>query len=95
MGRRELVRRGLCTGRVSNLSAPRIAVIADPVSASGGFRSNGSGRDFAHADIYRSLLLILTAARQRELARYVAYTKAENMILHGRLTARVIVEPAR
>ena len=40
-------------------------------------------------NIYRSLLLILTAATQKELARYVAYLKAENKILRSRLPARV------
>lgn len=44
-------------------------------------------------NIYRSLLLILTAATQKELARYVAYLKAENKILRSRLPARVMVEP--
>jgi putative transposase len=44
-------------------------------------------------NIYRSLLLILTAATQKELARYVAYLKAENKILRSRLPERVVVEP--
>lgn len=44
-------------------------------------------------NIYRSLLLTLTAATQKEPARYVAYLKAENKILRSRLPARVVVEP--
>jgi putative transposase len=44
-------------------------------------------------NIYRSLLLILATATQKELARYVAYLKAENKILRSRLPARIVVEP--
>ncbi|MDZ4781940.1 MAG: hypothetical protein SGJ19_16955 [Planctomycetia bacterium] len=44
-------------------------------------------------NIYRSLLLVLTAATQKELARYVASLKAENKFLRSRLPARVLVEP--
>jgi putative transposase len=45
-------------------------------------------------NIYRSLLLILATATQKELARYVSYLKAENNILRSRLPARIVVEPA-
>jgi putative transposase len=45
-------------------------------------------------NIYRSLLLILATATQKELARYVSYLKAENKILRSRLPERVVVEPS-
>jgi putative transposase len=45
-------------------------------------------------NIYRSLLLILTAATQRELARHVAYLKADNNILRSRLSKRITATPA-
>jgi hypothetical protein len=44
-------------------------------------------------NIYRSLLLILATATQKELARYVSYLKEENKILRRRLPERVLVEP--
>jgi putative transposase len=44
-------------------------------------------------NIYRSLLLILAGATQRELARYVRYLKTENEILRSKLPARVVVTP--
>lgn len=44
-------------------------------------------------NIYRSLLLILAGATQRELARYVRYLKTENEILRSKLPARIVVTP--
>jgi putative transposase len=44
-------------------------------------------------NIYRSLLLILAGATQRELARYVRYLKTENRILRSKLPTRVDVTP--
>jgi hypothetical protein len=42
-------------------------------------------------NIYRSLLLLLVGATQKELARHVRYLKVENQILRSKLPARVIV----
>jgi putative transposase len=44
-------------------------------------------------NIYRSLLLILAGATQRELARYVRYLKTENKILRSKLPTRVDITP--
>ncbi|HTU23752.1 MAG TPA: integrase core domain-containing protein [Pirellulales bacterium] len=40
-------------------------------------------------NIYRSLLLLLAGATQKELARHVRYLKAENEVLRGKLPKRV------
>jgi len=40
-------------------------------------------------NIYRSLLLLLVGATQKELARHVRYLKVENQILRSKLPARV------
>ncbi|MEX2188369.1 MAG: hypothetical protein WD875_16295 [Pirellulales bacterium] len=42
-------------------------------------------------NIYRSLLLIIAGATQKELARQVRYLKVENDILRSKLPARVPV----
>jgi len=44
-------------------------------------------------NIYRSLLLLIAGATQKELARQVRYLKLENEILRGKLPARVPVTP--
>lgn len=44
-------------------------------------------------NIYRSLLLIIAGATQKELARQVKYLKVENQILRSKLPARVAVTP--
>src|SRR5580704_16950747 len=42
-------------------------------------------------NIYRTLLLLIAGATQKELARYVRYLKTENQILRSKLPARVAV----
>ena len=42
-------------------------------------------------NVYRSLLLIIAGATQKELARQVRYLKVENQILRSKLPARVPV----
>ena len=44
-------------------------------------------------NVYRSLLLLLVGATQKELARYVRYLQVENRILRSKLPTRVIVTP--
>src|SRR5262245_44761644 len=43
--------------------------------------------------IYRSLLLIIAGATQKELARQVQYLKTENDILRSKLPARITILP--
>jgi putative transposase len=43
--------------------------------------------------IYRSLLLVIAGATQKELARQVRYLKAENEVLRGKLPARITITP--
>jgi putative transposase len=45
------------------------------------------------SNIYRSLLLVIAGATQKELARQVKYLKVENQILRSRLPSRVFVTP--
>lgn len=45
------------------------------------------------ANIYRSLLLVIAGATQRELARQIKYLKVENEILRSRLPGHVFVTP--
>ena len=42
-------------------------------------------------NIYRSLLLVIAGATQKELARQIKYLKVENEILRRRLPSRVLV----
>jgi putative transposase len=42
-------------------------------------------------NIYHRLLLLIAAATQRELARYLRYLKTENEVLRSQLPARVVV----
>jgi len=42
-------------------------------------------------NIYRSLLLVIAGASQRELARQIKHLKVENQILRSRLPVRVQV----
>ena len=42
-------------------------------------------------NIYRSLLLVIAGASQRELARQIKYLKVENQILRSRLPRQVRV----
>src|SRR5215207_7675849 len=44
--------------------------------------------------IFRSLLLVIAGATQRELARQIRYLKVENQILRSKLPARVTITPA-
>jgi putative transposase len=44
-------------------------------------------------NVYRSLLLLLAGATQKELARHVRYLKVENQILRSKLPDRVQVTP--
>ena len=48
-------------------------------------------REFGRRDIYRSLLMILAGATQKELARHVRHLKVENQILRSKLPARIDV----
>ena len=43
--------------------------------------------------IFRSLLLVVAGATQRELARQVRYLKVENEVLRSKLPARITVTP--
>ncbi|MDA7978113.1 MAG: integrase core domain-containing protein [Pirellulales bacterium] len=45
------------------------------------------------ANIYRSLLLVIAGATQKELARQIKYLKVENEILRTRIPGRVYVTP--
>jgi len=45
------------------------------------------------ASIFRSLLLVIAGASQKELARQVRYLKIENEVLRGKLPARVTISP--
>ena len=42
-------------------------------------------------NIYRSLLMVLAGATQKELARHVRYLKVENQILRSELPKRITV----
>lgn len=42
---------------------------------------------------YQSLLTVLAAATQRQLARHVQFVEAENRMLRGRLPKRLVVTP--
>ena len=44
-------------------------------------------------NIYRSLLLVIAGATQKELARQIKYLKVENEILRSKLPTRVSVTP--
>jgi putative transposase len=44
-------------------------------------------------NVYRSLLLLLVGATQKELARYVRYLQVENRILRSKLPKVVVVAP--
>jgi putative transposase len=43
--------------------------------------------------IFRSLLLVIAGATQRELARQIRYLKVENELLRSKLRARVTIAP--
>src|SRR6476469_2147729 len=43
--------------------------------------------------IFRSLLLVIAGATQRELARQIRYLKVENEVLRGKLPARITITP--
>ena len=43
--------------------------------------------------LFRSLLLVIAGASQRELARQVRYLKVENEVLRSKLPARITVTP--
>lgn len=43
--------------------------------------------------IFRSLLLVIAGATQRELARQVRYLKVESEVLRSKLPARITVTP--
>jgi len=47
----------------------------------------------AMRNIYRSLLLILVGATQKELARHVRYLRIENQLLRSRLPRRLTITP--
>ena len=44
--------------------------------------------------LFRSLLLVIAGASQKELARQIRYLKVENQILRSKLPARVTITPA-
>lgn len=43
------------------------------------------------ASIYRSLLMVIAGAAQKDLARQVRYLKVENEILRSKLPARITI----
>jgi putative transposase len=43
--------------------------------------------------IFRSLLLVIVGATQKELARQVRYLKVENEILRSKLAGHIVVTP--
>ena len=43
--------------------------------------------------IYRSLLLVIAGATQKELARQIQYVKVENEVLRAKLPARITITP--
>src|SRR6188472_1704470 len=43
--------------------------------------------------IYRSLLLVIAGATQKELARQIQYLKVENEVLRAKLPARITISP--
>jgi putative transposase len=45
------------------------------------------------ASIFRSLLLVIAGASQKDLARQIRYLKAENEILRAKLPARITITP--
>jgi putative transposase len=46
------------------------------------------------AKMFRSLLVVLAHATDRQLAKYVQYLKAENQILRSKLPKRLLTTPA-